>query len=169
MTARREADAGPDASRVLVALRVPATPERAFATFTERIDDWWVHNELFRFTRGRTGTMVFETGASGRLVERYDDGTEFLIGAVRAWDPPHGFVIGWRQAGFTPDQDTELHVSFAAVGGESPSTRVTVEHYGWDRIPPENAARHGFPLPVFSLRFAEWWQHQLAGLAGRVR
>ncbi|KXP02410.1 SRPBCC domain-containing protein [Tsukamurella tyrosinosolvens] len=163
MTAR------PDASRVLVALRVPATPERAFATFTERIDDWWVHNGLFQFTRGRTGTMVFETGPSGRLLERYDDGTEFVIGAVRAWDPPYGFVIGWRQAGFTPDQDTELHVSFAAVQAHPPSTRVTVEHFGWDRIPPESAARHGFPLPVFSLRFAQWWRDQLAGLAGRAR
>jgi hypothetical protein len=27
-------------------------------------------------------------------------------------------------------------------------TRVTVEHFGWDTIPQENAARHGFPLGI---------------------
>ncbi|WP_019200987.1 SRPBCC domain-containing protein [Tsukamurella sp. 1534] len=159
----------PDASRVMVATRVAATPERAFAAFTEQIGRWWVRDGLFRFTRARTGTMVFETGPSGRLVERYEDGAEFVVGHVRRWDPPHGFVIGWRQEGFTEGQDTELHVSFAETRTDPAQTRVTVEHYGWDRIPPENQVRHGFPLQVFSLRFAEWWQAQLAALDGALR
>ena len=40
-----------------------------------------------------------------------------------------------------------------------------MEHLGWDGIPPRHAARHGFPLPVFPLRFAEWWQTLLRDLA----
>ena len=31
-------------------------------------------------------------------------------------------------------------------------TRVTVEHFGWDAIPQEHAARHGFPLDAFQQR-----------------
>ena len=157
----------PDASRVLVAIRVAAGPERAFAAFTERIGDWWRPNPLFRFTPDRTGTVAFEPGPSGRLVERYADGSEFEIGKVRVWDPPHRLVVGWRQAGFPADRDTELHVGFAPVDGDR--TRVTVEHFGWDRIPPANATRHGFPLPVFQLRFAQWWRGQLTALAAAAQ
>ena len=39
-----------------------------------------------------------------------------------------------------------------------------VEHLGWDTIPPQHAARHGFPLATFQLRFAEWWQTLLQTL-----
>lgn len=151
-----------DGSRVLVALRVGVPAERAFRAFTEHIGEWWRPNGLFQFTPGRTGTMSLEAGAGGRLIEKYDDGTEFVIGNVRAWDPPWRFVVGWRQAGFTAEQDTELHVRFEEIAGQ---TRVTVEHFGWDRIPAGHQARHGFPLAVFQLRFAEWWQAQLAELA----
>jgi hypothetical protein len=77
-------------------------------------------------------------------------------------------VLSWRQAEFAPGQDTELHVRFDAVDpapGDDAATRVVVEHYGWDRIPPEHAARHGFPLPTIQLRFAEWWRSMLTALA----
>lgn len=152
-------------SRVLVALRVDATPEHAFAAFTNEIDRWWRPNQLFQFSTGRRGRLSFEPGPSGRLVETYDDGSSFVIGEVRTWDPPHHLAIGWRQASFGPDQDTELHVRFEAVGGQ---TRVTVEHLGWDGIPPEHAARHGFPLGIFQLRFAQWWRTLLGDLAELV-
>jgi uncharacterized protein YndB with AHSA1/START domain len=152
-------------SRVLVALRVRATPERAFAAFTEEIGEWWQPNGLFQFTEGRTGTLAFEPGPSGRLVERYADGGSFEIGRVRVWEPPHRLVVSWREASFAEDQETELHVRFERVDTE---TRVTVEHVGWDALPPEHAARHGFPVATFQLRFAEWWQRLLAGFASRA-
>jgi uncharacterized protein YndB with AHSA1/START domain len=158
-----------DGSRVLVAVRVPATPTRAFAAFTGEIGRWWRPNALFQFSRERTdGTLAFEPGPEGRLVETYPDGDAFVVGHVRLWDPPHRLVLSWRQAGFAPDQETELHVRFDAVEAETgavAATRVVVEHYGWDRIPPENAARHGFPQTAIQLRFAEWWQALLASLA----
>ena len=56
-------------SRVLVGLRVDATPERAFAAFTGEIGRWWRPNGLFQFSVGRTGELAFEPGPSGRLVE----------------------------------------------------------------------------------------------------
>lgn len=149
-----------DGSRVLVAMRVRASPTRAFRAFTDEIGRWWQPSGLFQFQADRTGILAFEGGPHGRLLERYADGTAFVVGDVRVWDPPHRLVVGWREASFSDGQDTELHVRFEPVDDEpgSPRTRVVVEHVGWDRIPPEHAARHGFPLTVFQHRFAEWWQ-----------
>ena len=150
-----------DASRVLVSLRVEATPARAFSAFTDEIGQWWRPNGLFQFSDGRRGTLAFEPGARGRLVETYPEGDSFVIGDVRVWEPPHRLVLSWRHASFAPGQETELHVRFERAGRQ---TKVTVEHFGWDAIPAEHAARHGFPLPMFQLRFAEWWRAMLGDL-----
>ncbi|MCU1343739.1 MAG: Activator of Hsp90 ATPase 1 family protein, partial [Acidimicrobiia bacterium] len=52
----------PPRSRVLVAMRVRASPERAFSAFTEEIAQWWKPNGLFQFTENRNGTLAFEPG-----------------------------------------------------------------------------------------------------------
>jgi uncharacterized protein YndB with AHSA1/START domain len=161
-----------EASRVLVALRVPVPARRAFAAFTEQIADWWQPNGLFQFTEGRSGTLSFEPGPEGRLVETYADGSLFVVGYIRAWEPPRRLVLSWRHSSFAPDQETELHVRFDETeypGGAAGQTRVVVEHFGWDRIPPEHTTRHGFPLATFQLRFAEWWQTLLRTLAEVAR
>ena len=150
-------------SRVLVALRVPAAPARAFAVFTDDIAQWWRPSPLFQFTEGRNGRLSFEPGPSGRLTETYDDGSVFEIGRIRAWEPPSRLVLSWRQASFEPDKETEVHIRFEAVDDE---TRITVEHFGWDAFPKEHAARHGFPLAVLQLRLAEWWQSLLRSQIG---
>ena len=154
-----------EGSRVLSAIRVNATPARAFTAFTEEIGQWWRPNGLFQFTRGRSGVLSFEPGSKGRLLETYEDGAVFVVGEVRVWDPPRCLVLTWRQESFAPDQSTELHVRFEEAGQQ---TRVTVEHFGWDTIPQRHAARHGFPLATFQLRFAEWWQVLLRNLRDRV-
>ena len=114
-------------SRVLVALRVPADAPRAFEAFTTEIARWWQPDGLFRFTDRRDGTLHFEPGVDGRLVEAYPDGSTFTVGEVLAWEPPLRLAITWRQASFGPDQSTELHVSFAPAGGE---TRVDHAAHG---------------------------------------
>ena len=154
-----------EASRVLLATRVNATPARAFAAFTEEIGQWWRPNGLFQFTRSRDGVLSFEPGANGRLIETYGDGTVFVVGDVRVWDPPRRLVVTWRHESFAPDQSTELHVRFEEVGAQ---TRVTVEHFGWDTIPQAHAARHGMELGVFQRRLAEWWQQLLRSVAGSL-
>lgn len=152
-------------SRVLVALRIAAPPARTFAAFTGEIGEWWRPNGLFRFSESPGGRLAFEPDPPQRLVEIGSGGERFEIGPVTEWDPPHRLVFGWRQAGFPPGRSTEVAVSFDAVGEE---TRVTVEHFGWDAIPQENAARHGFPLEAFQRRLAEWWQVLLRSLDGRI-
>jgi uncharacterized protein YndB with AHSA1/START domain len=142
-------------SRVLVAVRVAASPERAFDLFTEHIGEWWLPNGLFQVTPRGPGRLAFEPGPGGRLLERLPDGDVFEIGRIRVWERPSRLVFGWRQASFELHQTTEVHVHFEPVGDE---TRVTVEHFGWDTIPQEHAARHGFPLEATHRRLAEWWQ-----------
>ncbi|MEJ7800630.1 MAG: hypothetical protein WKF60_08930 [Ilumatobacter sp.] len=59
---------------------------------------------------------------------------------------------------------SRVHVCFEPVDG---ITRVVVEDFGWDAIPQDHAARHGFPLYRFQQRLAEWWQDLLASLDER--
>jgi len=94
-------------------------------------------------------------------------------GGITWWDgdfaqvgqPGRRLAFGWRQATFAPDQTTMVEVRFEAVGEE---TRVTVEHTGWDRVPPVHVARHALPDPVFSRHLADWWRALLASLGERL-
>ena len=153
------------ASKLLVALRVPATPQRAFDAFVHEIGDWWQPNGLFDFTVGKHGRLAFEPGETGRLTETYDDGGVFEVGRITLWQPPDELAFTWRQASFGPDMLTEVRVTFEPAGDE---TRVTVEHTGWDSVPQPHAARHGFPLGVFQQRHAEWWKLLLDSLRSRI-
>lgn len=148
-------------SRVLVSTRIAATPARVFEAFTEEIAQWWRPNVLFQLGAGGPGSLSFVPGPDGRLVESSPDGSEFVVGEVRTWEPPNRLVLSWREESFDEDQETELHVRFDAVDA---GTRVTVEHFGWEGIPIEHAARHGFELGLFQRRFAEWVQAWLTGL-----
>jgi uncharacterized protein YndB with AHSA1/START domain len=152
-------------SRVIVALRVRATPERAFAAFVGEIHLWWRPNGMFQFTPRSPGTLSFEAGEGGRLIETLPNGKVFEIGRIRAWEPPRRLVFGWRQATFAPDQDTEVEVRFEMLGDQ---TRVTVEHTGWDSVPQTHVARHRFPATVFLTRHGEWWQTLLEAYRMRL-
>lgn len=143
---------------MLVALRVRASPERAFAAFVGDIGVWWRANPLFAFTPRDPGVLAFEPGEGGRLTTTLASGKVFEIGRIRAWEPPRRLVFGWRQATFAENQDTEVEVRFDVVGDE---TRVTVEHAGWDSVPAAHVARHGFANAVFLTRHGEWWRSLL--------
>lgn len=152
-------------SRVMVALRVAASPERAFEAFTCEIAAWWSPNALFRFTPRDPGVLSFEPGEGGRLVETLPSGKVFEIGRISVWAPPTRLVFGWRQATFAPDQATEVEVRFESVGAE---TRVTVEHSGWESVPTTHVAKHGFPNAFFLQRHGEWWLSLLEAFKVRV-
>lgn len=152
---------------MLVSARVPASPARAFEAFTAEIGRWWTPNGLFPFTDDPDGTLEFTgDGAERSLLYRNTDGSVFEVGRVLRWEPPELLVVTWREATFPDDVTTELHVRFEGLADGL--TRVTVEHFGWDRLDIAHAARHGFPLGPFQQRFAEWWQGLLAGLSDHV-
>lgn len=148
-------------SRVYVALRVKASPERAFQAFTEEIGAWWKPDSLFQTTPRAPGRLAFEPGEGGRLTETLANGKVFVIGDISAWQPPDRLVFSYRQANFPADLRTEVEVRFEAVGQE---TRVSVEHRGFHAV-PAGAARHGFPDTLLLTRLADFWRGHLASLA----
>ncbi|MFN7055719.1 SRPBCC domain-containing protein [Hyphomonas sp.] len=150
-------------SAVIVSLRVAVSPEDAFDTFTEDIGLWWQASELFQITPRGDGTLSFDNRE--RLITTLPNGNVFEIGRVRVWEPGRRLAFSWRQATFTPDQLTHVEIMFEPVGAE---TRVTVTHRGWDEIPQDHVARHGFPLAATQMRLAETWRGRLAAYAGRI-
>jgi uncharacterized protein YndB with AHSA1/START domain len=152
-------------SRIIVALRVAATPERAFAAFTREIGLWWQPNPLFRFTARSPGVLAFEPGPGGRLVETYPSGEVFEIGRITAWEEGRRLAFTWRQESFANAQMTQVEIRFEPV---EDATRVTIEHRGWDKIPQDHVARHTFPDAIFLRRHGEWWQALLRSYRGRV-
>lgn len=151
-----------DADCVLIALRVKATPERAFDVFTRDIGRWWQPDPLFRITPRGDGTLIF---ADGRLVCRSADGETFDIGSVTAWERGSRLAFDWRQATFPQGMKTRVEVTFEPVDDE---TRVTLRHFGWTALPREQAARHGFPDAVTQHRVADWWRHSLAAMSTQL-
>ena len=142
----------------------------AFAVFTEEVDAWWGRGPRYRFGRGREGTLRFEPGAHGRLVELFtdgdkQDGDEHEVGRVHTWDPPRRLAFGFRARDFAPGETTEVEVTFEPEGA---STRVTVVHRGWDAFPPEHPMRHGLVGPAWKNRMGSWWGDQMLAWKRRV-
>ncbi len=152
-------------SKVYVALRVRATPERAFEAFVGEIGAWWRPHGLFQTTPRAPGVLAFEPGEGGRLTETLANGKVFEIGRITAWEPPSRLEFSWRQASFPLDLHTEVEVRFEAVGEE---TRVSVEHRGYHQVPAESAARHRFPDALLLSKLGEYWRGQLVSLRTQV-
>lgn len=147
-------------SAVIVSLRVAASPEEAFDVFTGEIGAWWRPGALFQLTPRGDGTLSFQD--RDRLITTLPNGKVFEIGRVHVWLRGERLAFSWRQATFTPEQLTEVDIRFERVGAE---TRITVEHRGWDTIPQEHVARHGFPLHNTQMHLAAYWRANLASLA----
>jgi len=154
------------ASGVLVSLRVKAAPLRAFEVFTQEIAAWWRPNGLFQLTPRGDGVLRFEPGENGRLVSDLPNGKCFEIGRITEWRPGEKLAFTWRQASFAPDQLTTVSVAFEPVG--ECETRVTIEHRGWETIPADHVAKHGFPAPIFLTRQGQHWRTLLDAFQARL-
>lgn len=155
-------------SRVIVSIRVPCSPIQAFEVFTEEIGDWWADSDLFLLTPRSPGKLAFEPPSNvsnGRLIEQLPNGKTFEVGPIRVWNPGERLVVGWRHANFGPEHGTEVEIHFEPVGED---TRVTVEHRGWDTVPQDHLARHGFPLNITNQRQGEQWRAGLAQFMARI-
>jgi uncharacterized protein YndB with AHSA1/START domain len=119
---------------VVKTLTVRCSPPHAFATFTERIADWW---PLRTHSMGgeRAESVRVEPGIDGRIVERLADGTETVWAHMLEWDPPQRLRFSWhpgRDCSRTQiDEATEVEVTFT---GEGDGTRVELVHRGWERL-----------------------------------
>jgi uncharacterized protein YndB with AHSA1/START domain len=123
---------------VSVSVEVAVDPATAFEVFTAEIDSWyqrgphsWRHPE-------RAVGIRFEPGVGGRLLEVHDaaTGEGFETGRVLVWDPGERLVFADLVSSQPPDL-TEVEVRFDPI---PTGTRVTLEHRGLDRLPPEASA-----------------------------
>lgn len=110
-------------------LTVAAPVEKAWAVFTDEISSWWP-SETHSIEPERVSEIVFEARPGGRIVERWDDGTEFSWGEVDLCEPPHRVRFSWHPQK-EPGAATEVEVTFTATGN---GTNVRLEHRGWERL-----------------------------------
>jgi uncharacterized protein YndB with AHSA1/START domain len=111
-------------------INVARSPEIAFRVFTAEIGKWWPLKEGFSFGRERAQDLIIEGRVGGRFFERFTDGTEFEVGRVTTFQPPHLVSLTWK----APEWEglTEIEIRFVADGG---GTRVEIEHRGWEQGP----------------------------------
>jgi hypothetical protein len=114
---------------------VQASPEEAFAVFTARIDRWWPKSHGIGAAPIRE--TIIEPFVGGRWYTKCEDGTDVVVGHVRAWQPGERFVVGWEiNAQWKPDARvalaSEVEVRFLAEGPGR--TRVELEHRNFERM-----------------------------------
>jgi uncharacterized protein YndB with AHSA1/START domain len=101
----------------------------AFDVWTRDIGRWWPADHTA--TAEPDLDVVLEPWVGGRFFERTADGSELDWGEVLVWDPPERFVYTWHLKRDRRDA-TEVEIRF--VPTSSASTRVEIEHRGWERL-----------------------------------
>jgi uncharacterized protein YndB with AHSA1/START domain len=108
-------------------LTVRATPEKAFAVFTDGFDRWWPRP--MHVGKTPLARAAIEPGVGGRWYGVGEDGVEDRWGDVLVWEPPRRLVLAWRiNAEFVcdPAVHSEVDVTFTPLEGGV--TRVDLEH-----------------------------------------
>ena len=148
----------PELGAIRRSVTVDCSVEDAFATFTERIHEWW---PLSRYSidsdesGSQPETVIFQGGAGGQIYERTKKGEELKWADVIAFEPPHRFVLAWNPSREQERPATEVEVTFSDEGGR---TRVDLEHRGWEKLGERAAeARQGYGQgwPAVLASFAE--------------
>jgi uncharacterized protein YndB with AHSA1/START domain len=113
---------------------VEASPERAFAVFTEQIGSWWDPDH--HLLDSAPAEMIFEPRVGGHVYDVGADGSECRWARVLAYEPPERFVISWDinlqwKIETDPERTSEVEVCFVPEGAGR--TRVELEHRHLDR------------------------------------
>jgi uncharacterized protein YndB with AHSA1/START domain len=132
---------------------VAVEPRDAFEVFTAEIDSWWRRGPRYRVGGGE-GTLRFEGGAGGRLVELHPGGREVEIGRILAWEPGARLAFEWRARNFEPGEVTQVEIRFEPAEG---GTSVVLEHGGWEAIAARHPVRHGLTGTAFTDMIGLWW------------
>jgi len=127
-----------DLSPIIRAFEVRCSVEHAFDTWTRRIDLWWplaAHS----VSRDDAASVAIEPGRGGRIFETTRSGKEILWGTVNIWEPPSRFGYLWFIREPDASEATQVTITFTALSSDS--TRVVIEHLGWDRAGPKAGSR----------------------------
>ena len=120
---------------IRLSFEVDCAVDHAFEMWTWRISRWWPVDHT---VSGEAGlTVVIEGRLGGRIFERDAAGKEYDWGEVTIWEPPTRLAYTWhlsRSAG----EATEVEIRFLAASDQT--TRVEIEHRGWERLGAEGEA-----------------------------
>lgn len=112
-------------------ITVRASADHTFRTFTSRLAEWWPLDPFSFGGSDRIATMTLDPRVGGEVVEHWHDGTTRTWGSLLTWTPPTGFSMTWHITG----EPTEVELRFVAI--DDSSTRVDLEHRGWDNLTPQ--------------------------------
>lgn len=108
---------------------VACSQEHAFETWTARLGTWWPADHT---VTGRADlVVVLEGRPGGRIFERTPGGEEHDWGEVTIWEPPARLGYLWHLRRDRADA-TDVEIRF--VGRGERTTRVEIEHRGWERL-----------------------------------
>jgi Activator of Hsp90 ATPase homolog 1-like protein len=134
-----------------LSFEVACPAARAFDTWTRRIGTWWPADHTA--TGEADLTVVLEPRLGGRIYQRDPHGTEIDLGEITLWEPPSRLGYLWHLRRDRADA-TDVLITF--VPTTALTTRVDVEHTGWERLGADadrwrNANRGGWTtlLPHF--------------------
>ena len=114
---------------IRLAFDVAAPPRHAFEVWTARISQWWPADHTVSTEPDLA--VVLEGRAGGRIFERTRDGVEHEWGEVTIWEPPTRLAYLWHLRRDRADA-TEVEIRFVDRGDAT--TRVEIEHRGWERL-----------------------------------
>ena len=114
---------------IRLAFVVECSVEHAFDTWTAKPSSWWPPEHTVSHEPG--ARIVFEPRPGGRIFERTADGREFDWGEVVEWQRPRRLRYRWRIA-TEATHATDVDIVFRKLADST--TRVEVEHAGWDRL-----------------------------------
>lgn len=117
---------------IILAFEVDCPVDHAFAVWTSRITVWWPADHT---VSGETDlTISLEGRPGGRIFERRASGIEHDWGEVTIWEPPTRLGYTWHLKRDRSDA-TDVEIRFVDRGDGS--TRVEIEHRGWERLGAE--------------------------------
>jgi uncharacterized protein YndB with AHSA1/START domain len=112
-----------------MSFEVECPAAHAFDVWTKKIARWWPADHS---VSGEDGLqVVLEGRAGGRIFERTATGVEFEWGEVTVWEPPTRLAYLWHLRADRADA-TEVEITFVDQGNST--TRVEIEHRGWERL-----------------------------------
>ena len=112
-----------------IAFDVACSSHHAFDVWTTCINTWWPPDHTV--SGDHLGAVVLEAELGGRIYERSTEGIEHEWGVVTTWDPPTALGYKWH-IGRSVDDATDVLIGFVAK--DSLTTRVEIEHSGWERL-----------------------------------
>jgi uncharacterized protein YndB with AHSA1/START domain len=140
---------------------VRGTPDRAFAVFTERMDE--IKPKQHNVLGSPIVSTSLEPYVGGHIVDRAEDGSECRWARILAYDPPDRVVFSWDigptwQLETDPANASEVEVRFIPHGPDQ--TRIELEHRHIDRHGP------GWPALRDGVDGEQGWPLYLARYAG---